>query len=186
MVGSDLLSSDDRNLLLRVARRTALSRLRGVDDAESSPRLPGVYGGAFVTFWNEDRLRGCVGRFVRTEDIVSTVEEVTLLALADRRFRKDPIIEGELPRLTIEVSVLSDIAPTEDPLSLIPGRHGIVIQQGKRTGCFLPRVAVERGWEAAEFLSQCCMMKAGLPGDSWQDPRRTRVFLFTAEEFREA
>jgi len=185
MCGSNFSSRDDRKLLLRLARRTARIALTGHGDVEPIPCLAGVFGGAFVTFWNAGRLRGCVGRFVRTEDIAGTVVEVTKLALVDRRFCKEPIIADELARLVIEVSLLSDIVPTDDPLSLVPGQHGIVIQHGKRTGCFLPRVAVERGWQAEEFLRQCCTMKAGLPGDSWQDRQRTRVFLFTAEDFRE-
>jgi AMMECR1 domain-containing protein len=54
--------------------------------------------------------------------------------------------------------------------------------RGGRSGCFLPEVATDQGWDAAEFLSQCCQGKAGLPPDAWRQPG-TKVFLFTSEKF---
>lgn len=152
--------------------------------AESSPVIEGRYGGAFVTFWSGDCLRGCVGRFGTTENLVGTVKEVTRQSLTDSRFRTNPISKEELQNLRIEISVLSDLAPLEPPDSLVCGTHGILIRKGHRSGCFLPKVATERGWTAEEFLSNCCTMKAGLPADAWRHIE-TEVSAFTAEVFCE-
>jgi len=130
-------------------------------------------------------LRGCVGQFLATTDIAKTVETVTRASLNDARFRQDPITASELQDLTIEISILSDPVSTDDPLGLTPGLHGIIVRRGDRSGCFLPKVATERGWSAEMFLNHCCTMKAGLPADAWRGPD-TEVLLFTAEVFSES
>jgi len=103
-------------------------------------------------------------------------------ATSDPRFFSDPITAEELDQLDIEISVLSPLQRTMDPLSLRLGVDGIYIKRGYATGCFLPQVATETGWSKEEFLSYCCSHKAGLPADAWKDPK-TEVYLFTAEVF---
>jgi AmmeMemoRadiSam system protein A len=177
---------EDRRLLLRLSREAAAREL-GVttDQTVETPHVEGTFGGAFVTFWAGKTLRGCVGRFGPTSDIARTIEEVTNTSLADARFAANPITGAELPSLNIEISILSDLELTDDPLSLIPGTHGIVVRRGDRSGCFLPKVASDRSWSAEEFLTNCCRMKAGLPDDAWQEPD-TEVHLFTADVFAES
>ena len=147
-------SAQKRRELLRFARETA-GRALGVGGpaVPAKPAVDGRFGGAFVTFWRRKTLRGCVGTFAPTGDIVSTVEEMTRSSLRDSRFAANPITAAELEHLEIEISILSASRPVADPLSLIPGVHGIIIRRGQRSGCFLPKVATERGWSAEEFLS---------------------------------
>jgi AmmeMemoRadiSam system protein A len=103
-------------------------------------------------------------------------------ATSDTRFLANPISASELDQLDIEISVLSPLQRTDDPLSLQLGTDGIYIKKGYATGCFLPQVAIETGWDKEEFLSYCCAHKAGLRPDAWRDPD-TEVYLFTAEIF---
>ena len=103
-------------------------------------------------------------------------------ATGDPRFFADPITPRELDQLDVEISVLSPLRRTDDPLSLRLGIDGIYIKKGRASGCFLPQVATETGWSKEEFLSQCCVHKAGLPSEAWNDPK-TEVYLFTAEIF---
>jgi len=181
-----LESPEHKRALLREARLAAEGVL-GLSPSveEPPPRIEGRFGGVFVTFWSGPQLRGCVGTFAPTENIVQTIREVTRQSLADSRFQADPVSAEELEGLDIEVSVLSDLEPTLQPASLIPGTHGVVVRRGSRTGCFLPKVAAERGWSAEEFLSHCCEMKAGLPADAWRSPE-AEVLLFTADAFSES
>lgn len=176
------LTSEQRDALLRFARVCARTALRAGDAPHDRPVIQGRFGGAFVTFWNGKTLRGCIGRFGSTTDIVETVAGVTRGSLTDPRFSRNPITAAELDRLTIEVSLLTDPVRTDDPPSLVPGTHGILICSGRQSGCFLPKVASDRGWSAEEFLSNCCTMKAGLDADAWRKPE-TEVLLFTAEVF---
>lgn len=180
---SEILDSTTRNGLLAFARVVAHASL-GPAPARTvaTPTVSGRFGGAFVTFYHGAALRGCVGTFAPTTDLVATLESVTRSSLADPRFTHNPITLDELPGLTIEISVLTDPVRTLHPETLIPGTHGIIITRGSQSGCFLPKVASDREWSAEEFLSQCCTMKAGLSADAWRDPR-TSVYLFTAETF---
>lgn len=172
--------------LLRLARAAAGRRLGNLLDSEARG-LPvkGRCGGVFVTLWEGKTLRGCVGTFAPSDDIGRTVEEVTESALADPRFISNPVKAQDLPNLRIELSILGDAVRVGNPLTLIPGVHGVMIRRGDKSGCFLPKVAVDRGWSVKEFLSNCCTMKAQLPADAWRHAD-TEVFLFTAESFAES
>ena len=180
------LSEQNRWELLRWVRESA-RRILGRSGGENAarPTIDGRFGGAFVTFWSGRDLRGCVGTFAPTSDLAATIAEVTSSSLKDPRFEGDPITAAELPILEIEVSILTDPEPTSDPMSLVPGRHGVIVRRGGRSGCFLPKVAAERGWSAVEFLSKCCTMKAGLDAEAWRDGK-TQVLLFMADSFRES
>ena len=103
-------------------------------------------------------------------------------AVKDPRFFDNPLTVRDLAGLEIEISVLSPLERTNDPLKLRLGIDGIYIKRGYAAGCFLPQVAEETGWSKEEFLSHCCSHKAGLPPDAWKDPK-TEVYLFTAEVF---
>ena len=139
--------------------------------------------GCFVTLKNSQRLRGCIGRFTADIPLIRLVVEMGVAAARkDPRFVADPITPEELPQLNIEISVLSAMKKTDDPLSLRLGIDGIYITKGYHSGCFLPQVATETDWTKKEFLSYCCAHKAGIDPEAWQDPD-TDVYLFTADAF---
>lgn len=179
-------SFEARRRLLAVARHAAGMAL-GVKIARppNVPAIDGRFGGVFATLMSGAKLRGCVGTFVATDDIVTTVREMTRAALKDPRFTANPVTAEELPGLCIELSLLTTARRTDDPLSLVLGRHGIVVRRGDHRGCFLPKVATERGWSIEVFLSNCCTMKAGLSPDAWKHPK-TDVLLFEADVMSEA
>lgn len=139
--------------------------------------------GCFVTLKNGQSLRGCIGRFTADIPLIRLVAEMGLAAARkDPRFVADPIMPAELKQLHIEISVLSVMKQTDDPLSLRLGIDGIYITKDYHSGCFLPQVATETNWTKEEFLSYCCAHKAGLDPDAWRDPD-TNVYLFTADAF---
>jgi AmmeMemoRadiSam system protein A len=138
--------------------------------------------GCFVTIHNNGRLRGCIGQFTPTTSLLQTIVAMAQAACQDSRFVYNPLTPAELPEIDIEISVLSPLVKTDNPLALELGKHGIYIQRGYAGGCFLPQVATETGWSKEEFLRQCCSGKAGLSPDAWRD-KDTEVYLFTAEIF---
>lgn len=139
--------------------------------------------GCFVTLKNRDKLRGCIGQFTSEGPLIELVSQMAVSsATQDPRFVHDPITPKELDRLDVEISVLSPLKRTNEPLSLRLGVDGIYIKRGYNSGCFLPQVATETGWSKEEFLSYCCSHKAGLKPDAWRNPE-TEVYLFTAEVF---
>jgi len=174
-----------RQTLLTVARDTVEAVITGgpapkpeSDDPELNARC-----GCFVTLKNRGRLRGCIGQFTSESPLIELVGQMAKAsATSDPRFFANPVTPRELKELDIEISVLSPLQQTDDPLSLRLGVDGIYIKKGRASGCFLPQVATETGWSKEEFLSYCCAHKAGLAADAWREAE-TEVYLFTAEVF---
>lgn len=172
--------------LLKIAKDTVeadVSRKPAPPRTESDDPELNAPCGCFVTLKNRGRLRGCIGRFVSEAPLIELVAEMAKAsATGDPRFFADPVTPRELNQLDVEISVLSPLKRTDDPMSLRLGIDGIYIKKGSMSGCFLPQVATETGWSKEDFLSYCCAHKAGLPADAWKDPA-TEVYLFTAEVF---
>jgi AmmeMemoRadiSam system protein A len=177
------ISTEDRSRLLELARAAVEAEIRG--EPRPAPDSGGICSekrGCFVTLTNGGRLRGCIGTFSPTAPLGETLVEIGAAAARDPRFVGDPVTPSELPELRVEVSVLSPLEETDDPLGQIRiGEHGIYIV-GRSAGCFLPEVATELGWSAEEFLDNCCTSKALMPPGAWREPG-TKVYLFTSEKF---
>jgi len=174
-----------KRTLLETAKNTIEAVITGkpVLFAESDDPQLNENCGCFVTIKNGEQLRGCIGQFTSEMPLIELVSQMARAsATGDLRFFGNPITPEELHELDFEISVLSPLKKTDDPLGLRLGVDGIYIKKGCTSGCFLPQVATETGWTKEQFLSYCCSHKAGLPSNAWKD-RNTEVFLFTAEVF---
>ncbi|MFC1782374.1 AmmeMemoRadiSam system protein A [Planctomycetota bacterium] len=180
------MTEKQKKSLLQVARKVieATVRREPISVFESEDPLFNEKRGCFVTIHNHGELRGCIGQFQPDEPLLKIIRDMAMAATRDSRFVNNPVTPAELPEIDIEISVLSPLEPTDDPLSLELGKHGIYIKSGFSSGCFLPQVATETGWTKEEFLSNCCGHKAGLPPDAWKESD-TQVLLFTADVFGE-
>ncbi|MCK4913585.1 MAG: AmmeMemoRadiSam system protein A [Planctomycetes bacterium] len=179
------MNDANRRTLLKLARDTVEAAINNdkLPKAESAEPDLNTNCGCFVTLKNNGRLRGCIGQFISECPLIELVGEMAKAsATTDMRFFADPICAGELEQLDIEISILSPLKLTENPLDLRLGTDGIYIKKGGACGCFLPQVATEAGWSKEEFLSYCCAHKAGLAADAWKQPE-TEIYLFTAEVF---
>ncbi len=179
------MNDTQKQTLLKVARDTvkAVIRREPTEAPQSDDSELNAPCGCFVTLKNHGRLRGCIGQFTSDSPLIELVGQMAKSsATSDPRFFADPISISELDQLDVEISVLSPLQRTDEPLSLRLGVDGIYIKRGHMSGCFLPQVATETGWSKEEFLSYCCAHKAGLAADAWRDPE-TEVYLFTAEVF---
>jgi AmmeMemoRadiSam system protein A len=179
------MDETQKHTLLETAKASVRAAVAGAPapKPQSEDPILTVPCGCFVTLKSGERLRGCIGQFISDRPLIELVAEMAKAsATSDPRFFASRISVRELAGLDIEISVLSPLERTQDPLSLRLGVDGIYIKRGYASGCFLPQVATETGWTAEEFLSFCCSHKAGLPADAWRDPA-TEVYLFTAEVF---
>lgn len=179
------MTDGQKKVLLCVVRDSVKSVLTGKSSPSPKSDDPELneHCGCFVTLKNRGRLRGCLGNFVSEVALIELVSEMaSATATSDPRFVGNPVTSGELEHLDFEISVLSPLKRTDDPLSLRLGVDGIYIKQGFSSGCFLPQVADEAGWSKEEFLSYCCAHKAGLAYDAWKEAE-TEVYFFTAEVF---
>ena len=148
--------------------------------------------GVFVTLnkvsGSSHSLRGCIGFPYPLMPLVDAVSEAAVsAALRDPRFQ--PVSLEEMDSVAVEVSVLTPPekivveSPGEYTDYVRVGRDGLIVGRGSSRGLLLPQVAVDWGWGAEEFLTQCCI-KAYLPPDSWLTPG-TEVYRFRAIIFAE-
>jgi AmmeMemoRadiSam system protein A len=172
--------SDAQKIALVNIAREAVKGAAGAPAAtiDVSGEFPEA-SGAFVTIKRGGRLRGCIGTLQCTRPLPEEVRRVAVSAAReDPRF--SPLTTSELADLEIEVSVLGPLEEIDpfDPAAFEIGRHGLVVEQGRRRGLLLPQVATEWNWNRETFLSQTSV-KAGLPPDAWR--QGAKVYRFFAE-----
>lgn len=174
------LPAESQRRLLEIARRTlesvAAGRSPELVESEDS-HLEKIGYGAFVTLFNKQNLRGCVGTCAPSNSLREVVIEMTEAA-ATRDRRVKPVRAEELGEIRIDISVISSLEKSAAPLSLEVGKHGLHIARSRKRGVLLPQVAVEHGWDMETFLEQTCL-KADLPKDAWRHTDTT-VSSFTA------
>ena len=188
----DIIIGDaEKKYLLALARETIAASLEGrkavygplvkppgeaVESALAKPR------GAFVTLHSGRDLRGCIGRMSSPDPLEETVKTMALeAAFGDPRF--PPLRKEELPRTTLEISVLSPMEICGDPGRVKLGVHGLYLIHQGRAGVLLPQVPLEQGWDLGEYLDYICV-KAGLPPKSYEAPGAL-LYTFSAAVFGE-
>lgn len=177
-----MLTSDERQHLLAIARAAleAKVRSRPEPDLDSSPPI-GSHHGAFVTISRNGELRGCLGRLTPEQPLTILVRHLAQ-AVADSDSRFDAVRPGELDGISIEISVLTPAREIASVEEIEVGRHGLIAEQGARSGLLLPQVAVEHSWSRDEFVRHTCL-KAGLAADAWR--RGATLLVFEAQVFGE-
>lgn len=186
-----MVSSEHKLLILTLARQAVKSAL--ADEPLASPADPDPIlserRGCFVTLHNTSgQLRGCIGTFATDRPFVECLFEMAAAATRDPRFAFNRVTLDELPRLIIEVSVLTPMQPLDDPLDLEIGTDGIYVKDPASgiSGCFLPQVAIDQKWDAREMVTYCCSHKMGLAPDAWQPPTDLQFFRFQADILSES
>lgn len=185
------LNQAEKEILLKIAREALEKSVHGKPLPEIKlSALPASLqedGASFVTLTIGERLRGCIGTLQAYQPLAEDVQEhAVAAALQDPRF--PTVTPGEVPKISIEVSILAPEAPLsyegpEDLLSKIrPGIDGVVLQDGFRKATFLPQVW-EKISDPALFLTQLCM-KMGAPGNLWQK-KPLDVYVYQVQEFQE-
>jgi AmmeMemoRadiSam system protein B/AmmeMemoRadiSam system protein A len=177
------LSVPQKQALLKEARLTLENSFAGKEPPaglEADPRL-NLPGAAFVTLTESGALRGCVGTVEPQMTLMDAVRYGAYsAAFRDGRFQ--PLKPEELPKLKIEVSVLSLLKPVK-AADIKPGTMGVVAVQDGKSGLFLPQV-----WEQIpakeQFLGELCAQKAALPRGCWKDPK-TKLYSFTVDAVKE-
>ncbi len=174
------LTQEQQDILLETAREALRSTLDG-----RSPRWPQTISGleqkrgAFVTIHRRGALRGCIGRMSDDAPLFIQIQEMALAAaFGDPRF--PPLTKNELDEIQLEISILSPMIACA-PAQVVPGKHGVYLALGGKSGVFLPQVATEQGWDREALLENLCR-KAGLAPGSFLVPE-ARLMYFTAFVF---
>jgi uncharacterized protein (TIGR00296 family) len=188
------LSTEDGKKLVATARQAIADRFdkRRLDPTSNESLELSVPRGVFVTLLDAaiiGGLRGCIGNpFPKSSLLSETARCAVEAATMDPRF--DPVRVDEFQqRIIVEVTVLSPMehimvkSPLDLPLNIEIGRDGLLVEGAGGRGLLLPQVAVDEGFDAEEFLNQCCL-KAGLMPDAWVT-RGVRVARFQGQIFSE-
>ncbi len=189
------LTADDGKLLVSLARKAVEQHLKTgkcLDVPEGLSRKLLQHSGVFVTINrvvnDEKELRGCIGMPYPTMPLAQAVIDSAINASTqDPRF--PPLSLKELDSVVFEVSVLTPPRlievknPREYSERVTVGEDGLIVERGIYKGLLLPQVPVEWGWDAQEFLCQCCN-KAGLLADYWLR-QGTKIYKFNCIIARE-
>ncbi len=143
-------------------------------------------GACFVTLTLDGNLRGCIGSLSPSESLVEgVIDHARAAAFQDPRFT--PVQREELPRLAVEVSMLSPLSPLacsgeEDLLrQLRPGVDGLVLDQEGHRAVFLPQVW--KGLQDPRTFLAALKRKAGWSAGFWSP--RIRAWTFTVEAWHD-
>ena len=116
--------------------------------------------GVFVSIHNGQELRGCIGTYLPAHK--NLAEEITLNAVAacskDNRFSLKG--EEELPKLSMEVSLLGEPKKISDISELDPKKFGVIVKSPNgRCGLLLPDL---EGVETTQQQLSIACQKAGI------------------------
>ena len=187
----ETLTADEKFTLLRLARQSLDNGVRGkelpdLDETRLTPLLR-ADGASFVTLTVRGELRGCIGTLQAYQPLAADVREHAVAAgLRDYRF--PPVSVGEMSRIHIEVSRLTEpqtLAYTDADKLLVklrPGVDGVILNDGSRRATFLPQVW-EKIPDPAGFLSQLCA-KMGAAPNLWRH-KHLEVKIYQVDEFQE-
>jgi AmmeMemoRadiSam system protein A len=179
------LTPAQKEFLLRAARSAMEAAVR--NEAPPPHDTPDAlllsHSAAFVTLTISGELRGCIGYFEPIHPLIDTVTGAAVkAALDDHRF--PPVRADELPRIRVEISILSRKVPVTAIEEIVVGRDGLYIETDAARGLLLPQVATEYRWDPERFL-QHTFRKCGLPPARIGAPGIS-VYRFTADVFSES
>ncbi|MFO0605104.1 MAG: AmmeMemoRadiSam system protein A [Polyangiales bacterium] len=166
------LTDAELDALARHARASIEHALGGPAPAPPRGDVFDRPGATFVTVYRADgELQGCIGSLEPSRPLARDVAHNARAAAIDDP-RAEPLAPADVPRLAVEVSVLSPHAPVPYDgtlagacAALSPGVDGVVLSWNGHRATFLPQV-----WDdvpdPADFLRQLAR-KAGLPPRVW-------------------
>jgi len=180
-----MLNNEQKKILLNFTRLTIESYLKGKSLPGKSylKNFPDDFinwnCGVFVTLYLNNKLKGCIGILDTKENIVKNLQEAAINS-ATKDYRFSAISLKDLPKVKIEISILSPFKKINDLKEITLGIHGIYVKKGYRSGLFLPQVAIEQHWDLTQTLNYLCAHKAGLAENAWKD-KDTKIYIFTTE-----
>jgi AmmeMemoRadiSam system protein A len=179
-----MLKKEDKKILKDIAKKSLELYIRKGDflDFETEKKSLLSQQGAFVTLKKNSELRGCIGLVTSNMPLWKTVRDMSIAAGSqDDRFT--PVTEKDLNDLEYEISILTPFEKIDDWKSIEPGRHGVLIKSGNKSGLFLPQVAKDNNWSLEELLKNLCHFKAGLEPEAYKNDPEIEIYVFEAEIF---
>lgn len=134
--------------------------------------------GVFVTVYNNEGLRGCIGTYSATKDNIAAEIISNAISACSRDDRFPRITAKELPELDYEVSILSEPEPVRDISRLDAKKYGVIAACADgRIGLLLP------GIEGVDIVKEQIAIAARKGGiDAEEDDYE--IYSFTVEKHK--
>lgn len=187
----ETFSETEKQFLLELARESAKTYLKEgkkleINERKIPERLKKEQG-CFVTFTENEQLRGCIGDILPQSPLYECVIENAInAAVNDKRF--NPVIYKEMEEINIDISILTipillEHKNSEELLIRLKAfEHGVVLKRGLHQSTYLP-IVWKQIPDKQDFLSNLCI-KGQMEADCWKDPG-TEIYVYTAEDFAE-
>lgn len=147
--------------LVRYARQVVETNLKGEKLSEPADLKEYLQerAGVFVSIKKHGQLRGCIGTTEPTQpNVVAEVKQNAIsAAMRDPRF--ESVSADELDDLVYSVDLLKQAEPISGIEELDPGRFGVIVRSGYRTGLLLPNL---EGVETVNEQVAIARKKAGI------------------------
>ncbi|MBI5071482.1 AmmeMemoRadiSam system protein A [Candidatus Falkowbacteria bacterium] len=135
--------------------------------------------GIFVSIYNGEELRGCIGTYLPTEPNLAGEIIGNAVAAATRDYRFQPITEKELAELSYSVYVLEEPHEIKNLDELNPKKYGILIKsETGKSGLLLPDLEGINTTE--EQLSAVCR-KCGVR----LNEEKITIYKFAAKKYQD-
>lgn len=118
--------------------------------------------GVFVSLKKRGELRGCIGTFLPVQENIAMEIIMNAVSAATEDPRFYPVLEEELPELSISVDILGTPEAVSKREELDPVRYGIIVCSGPRKGLLLPML---EGVDTVEQQIAITRQKAGIGSD---------------------
>lgn len=179
------LTEQEKKILLNAARESIRSIFSNeklpATDYQKHPVFKS-HRGAFVTITKNKILRGCIGYIFSERPVFETVCDAAIQAATeDPRFPS--LNESEFEKITLEISILSELFRMQSYNEIEIGKHGLILEEPGRRALLLPQVPIEHNLDKEQFLSALCQ-KGGFAPDLWKE-KLLNINMFTATVFSE-
>ncbi len=133
--------------------------------------------GVFVSIYNGENLRGCIGTYLPTKPNIAEEIIGNAIAAATGDYRFSPITQKELPKLSYSVYILEEPHKIKNLNDLDPKEYGILIKsETGKSGLLLPDLP---GIETTEEQLTAVCQKCGVRLDS----EKITIFRFKAKKY---
>jgi len=194
-----MLTIEEATFLLKLARRIVTGSVsdKTREEEKAAHRELREKRGTFVCVREFDKSGKKAGARITSSGyplpiftIVEAVKNASLNISIHMLRSSSQEISEFLEDVVLELAILTEPTkiiveePIRYPREIEIGRDGLIVQRNFYTGVILPQVAAEKGWNAIELLSECCM-EAKLPADAWLE-KETSVYKFQTDVYVES
>ncbi|HBQ63836.1 MAG TPA: AMMECR1 domain-containing protein [Clostridiales bacterium] len=136
------------------------------------PEMRQRRAGAFVSMELHGELRGCIGTLYPTRPDLAEEIIANAIAAGTRDPRFLPVTPEELEEIDFHVDILRAPEPVESLSDLDPGKYGVIVRKGGKTGLLLPDL---KGVDTVEQQVGIALRKAGIASLNGVTLERFRV-----------